>query len=154
MESSADVFFRFRKGKVTWNVLENVDRLPELDKEFANKPYIEDKMSIRLIEGFGGSARDSLALSLFTHVQRDMRSISFSMEEKSMPRATWRRGILLATDGRRFMTNLFQDEALPDQIWLHNSGRIVMGRYGWGSPSSGRKVQLSETRVHFQRNGD
>ncbi len=153
---SSEPFFRIHKDKTLWNVLEGVDRLPELDKEFADKVYVEDRMSVRLIEGFGGDSRNWLALCLLTHFRGDMRSGGFPVQEKPLKPTTWRRAVLLTTDGQRYMTDLFRDGNVPDCIWLHNSGRVIIGNYIWKTSGSIRErmVQLSETTVRLQPKGE
>ena len=151
---SSEAFFRIYKDATLWNVLEAVDRLPALDKEFAEKAYIEDRMSVRLIEAFGGDSRTRLALCLFTHFRGDMRSLALPVQEKPLETTTWRRAVLLTTDGQRYMTDLFRDGNLPDQIWLHNSGRVIMANHLWTSAGSRRerKLQLFETTLRLHEN--
>ena len=150
---SSEAFFRVHGDKTVWKVLDGVDRLPELDKEFADKVHVEDRMSVRLIEGFGGDSRNRLALCVFTHVRGDMRAHAFPVQEKPLKLTTWRRMVLLTTDGQRYMADLFRDENVPDCVWLHNSGRVITGKYIWKTPGSTRerKVQLSEITVRLQQ---
>jgi hypothetical protein len=147
---SSEAFFRGAIGNATWNVLEGVERLPELDKEFVDKSYIEDKAQVRLIDGFG--ARNSLVLCLFSHFRGDMRA-NFSPVGKRLEMITWRRAVILTSSGERYMTGLFREWNLPDFIWLHNSGRVVTGNYLESSsgPTWERKLRLSETTVRLRR---
>ena len=78
--ASAEAFFRFHGEKSTWNVLDGVQRLSELDKQFADKDYVKDKMTVRMIDGFG--SHDSLALCLFSHFRRDMRAVTLPLRGK------------------------------------------------------------------------
>ena len=82
---SSEAFFRVRGAKAVWNVLDGVDRLGELDKEFADKAYVEDRMGVRLTEGFGGALRQRLALCAFTHVRGDMRRACLSRAGETAP---------------------------------------------------------------------
>jgi hypothetical protein len=151
--NSSESFFRNHKEKALWNVLEAVDRLPALDKEFAEKEYIEDKMSVRLIEAFGGNSHTRLALCLFTHFRGDMRSAR-PVQEKPLKPTTWRRTLILTSDGQRYMTDLFREGNLPDQIWLHNSGRVIAANSLWTSAGSRteRKLQLFQTVLRLDEN--
>lgn len=148
---SSEAWFHSRRDKSAWNVLADVDRLPELDKKYADRPYIEDKMSVRLIDGFGGNASNSLALCLCIHFRGDMRAV-LPIPDAPLKPTTWRCGIIITTDGQRYMTDLFRDGDLPDQVWLHNSGRVLTGRYLWESFGSRktRRLQLSVTTVRLQ----
>ena len=144
---SAEGFFLIHGDKTMWNILEGVDRLPELGKEFADAPYVEDKMSLRLVEGFGSGNHGKLVFCLFTHFRGDMRSL----QDKALERKTWRRAIILGSAGHRYATDALREGTLPDQIWFHNSGRLIKVSYQWkprGS-SSEREVQLSETTVRL-----
>ena len=149
---SSEAFFRIHRDRTLWNVLEGVDCLPELDRELADKAYVEDRMSVRIIEGFGGDSSSSLALCLFTHFRGDMRSFALPAWEKSLKSTTWRRAVLLRTDGRRYMTDFFRDGNLPDRIWLHNSGRTIMVNDLWESSGSGkgRKLKVFRTTLRLQ----
>ena len=62
---------------------------------------------------------------------------------------TWRRAVILTSDGERYMTDLFREGNVPDIIWLHNSGKVIMGRYleNTSGFTTERNVQLSETTL-------
>jgi hypothetical protein len=149
---SSEAFFRTHRGKGLWNVLEGVDRLPEMDRESADKAYVEDRMSVRIIEGFGGDSTSPLALCQFTHFRGDMRSLSLPAQGKPLKRTIWRRAVLLTADGRRYTTDLFGDGNSADRIWLHNSGRTIMANDLWEPSGSGkeRKLKVLGTTLRLQ----
>ncbi|MBL7185614.1 MAG: hypothetical protein ISS70_04760 [Phycisphaerae bacterium] len=153
--ASSEAFFRTHSDKSTWNVLDGVQRLPELDNQFVDKDYVEDKMTVNVIDGFG--SHNSLALCLFSHLRGDMRSHVLSLQGKRpgkpLKPMTWRRAIILTSDGERYMTDVFREGNVPDLIWLHNSGKVIMGKHFWQTSGSTRerKVQLSETTLRLGR---
>lgn len=148
----SEAFFRNENEKNPWNVLDGVDRLPALDKEFMEKEYIEDTMSVRLIGAFGGDSRTRSTLCLFHHSRQDMRS-SFdgTAREKRLKPMTWRRAVIVTTDGQRYMTDLFREGNLPGEIWFHDSGRVIAATHLWMSVGSRRerKLQLFEIALRL-----
>jgi hypothetical protein len=143
----AEAFFHSRADRSAWKVLEGVERLPKLDKVFADADYVMDSLTVRLIEGFGASRHEPLVLCLCEHHRGDLRARIFSADGKVLESATWRRALLITGDGRRSLTSLFREGNLPDQIWLHKSGKLLMGTYVWHESEWGRtrRVQLSES---------
>jgi hypothetical protein len=141
----AEAFFHDRANKSSWNVLAGVERLPELDKAFAGADFIVDRMMVQLIEGFGSSRHDSLVMCLCNHHRGDLRALRVG-QKKLLPSVTWRRALIITHDGRRCLTPLFREGNLPDQFWLHKSGKLLTGTYVWEDRQDGRKrhVQLSE----------
>jgi len=127
------------EGKA-WNVLEGVQRLPKLDPQLAGKGYVEDKMTVRLVQGFGKPTRGRLVLVLFSHRRGDLRSFVMG---PSLRRQVWRRTVLLTSDGKRYETSVLRDQSRPDRIWLHNSGRIVIRTYKGG-------IQLHEIELKLR----
>lgn len=157
-EESSEAFFRSYSGKFTWNILDGVKRLPELDEQFTDKDYVEDRMTVRLIDGFGN--HDSLALCLFSHFRGDLRAFALTddvskMQDKRVEWITWRRAVILTSDGERHMTSLFREGNVPDLIWLHNSGKLIVGNYLWRNSSSStsreRQIQLREITLGLQQ---
>jgi hypothetical protein len=151
MERSHEAFVFNHDKSAIYNVLEQVGRLPELDKEFSDKEYVEDKMTVRLVESFGRQ-HNSLVLCLFTQFRGDMRSLpvrDLRKPFKSLEWATWRRALILTSTGKRYMTNLFREGNSPDHLWLHESGKIITGIYSWEPSTSGtvRKIHLSTAVV-------
>ena len=148
---SSEAFFRSALEKSAWNVLDGVERLPELDKVFVDKDYITDSQTIRLIDGLGN--HDSLVLCLFFHLREDRRANYEPVEGKMLQRLTWGRAVILTSTGERYMTDLFREGIPPYLIWLHNSGRIITGDYIWQSTGSikERKVQVDEATIQLQR---
>lgn len=145
----AEAFFKARADRSSWNVLEGVERLPELDKRFADADYVMDSLTVRLIEGFGASRYEPLVLCLCEHHRGDLRARSFPSDGKVLESVTWRRALVITGDGRRCLTPLFREGKLPDQIWLHKSGKLFTGTYVWHESKWGRerRVQLSESRL-------
>jgi hypothetical protein len=139
---SSEAWFRNYQSKAKWNVLDGVRRLPDLDKEFAGKNYITDKMTTRLIEGFGGNKNNPFALCIFEHNRLDMRQMMVALPQHRLADITWRRAVLMTSTGERYMTDIFREGNIPDNVWVHNSGKIFTGAYIY-SPT-GRKIHLSE----------
>jgi len=148
---SSEAFFRSMPEKTALNVLDGVERLPELDEVFVDKDYITDWQTIRLIDGLGN--HDSLALCLFSHLREDRRSDYTPVGGKILERMMWRRAVILTSAGERYMTDLFREGVPPELIWLHNSGKVITGKYLWqpiGSTME-RKVQVNEATIQLQR---
>jgi len=146
-KKSSEAFFRNYSDKSTWNILDGVNRLPELDKQFVDKDYVKDKLTVRFVDGFGDRKYSPLVFCLFTHIRTDWRALILPQQGKRLGQMTWRRAIILTSDGERYMTDLFREGNVPDLIWLHNSGKLIMGNYLWrnsGSTSRERQIQLRE----------
>jgi hypothetical protein len=143
-----EAFFYTRSERSSWNVLEGVERLPKLGEALAEASFIQDSLTIRIIEGFGASKHEPAVICLFEHHRGDGRARILSMEE-ALKSVTWRRAILIGRDGKRSLTPLFRDGNLPDQIWLHHSGKVITGTSVWNEANGERKrqVQLSESTV-------
>jgi hypothetical protein len=146
----AEAFFHGRADKSSWNVLDGVERLPELDKAFVGTAFVTDRMMVHLIEGSGSSRNDPLVICLFDHHRGDLRALTAG-HERVLPSLTWRRALLIGHDGRRCLTPLFREGNLPDQFWLHNSGKLLMGTYVWedGEERRKRQVRLSQLTVQM-----
>jgi hypothetical protein len=147
--TTAEAFFRRHEDNTVWNLLDGVDRLPPLGQEVEGKDDIEDKMSIQLVSGFGSDPRNRLVLCLFTHARQDHRSWPFPVQEGVRPFSTWRRAVLVTTDGQRYGADLFRDSNPLDALWLHNSGILIMASGSWIPCGSGlqRKVQVSTVHL-------
>lgn len=124
-EASSEAFFRANGDNSVWNVLDGVRRLPDLEREVAEKDFVEDKLTVRLIEGFG--TRSSTALCLFQHVRGDRRAFASPAEGKTVERELWRRAVVVTSEGERCMTRLFREGQVPNLVWLHNSGLLITG---------------------------
>jgi hypothetical protein len=125
----------------SWNLLDAVEQPPELSKDLADDQFIEDKLSIRLIEPFGHSHPH--ALCLFWRYRRDMVGGALVPPTEARVMAlSWRRAILVTASGNRYMTHLFREDHWPDQIWLHASGKLIFGDYLWETSSSGRRRKI------------
>ena len=140
-KTSSEAFFRVQRDKTTWNVLDSVERLPKLGTQFVDKNYIKDRMRIRVVDGFGTPG--SLALCVFSHVRSDMRSAPvFQFQNKqSLEPMTWKRAVILTSDGQRYMTSLFRDGNVPEIIWLHNSAKVIWGKRFWQLSGSTKRTQ-------------
>jgi hypothetical protein len=121
----SEAFFRAFHDKSIWNVLDGVTRLPELDRELAEKDYIQDLLTVRMITGFG--SQSPIVVCLFEHFRSDMRSLVLPPEKKTVKRELWRRAVVVTSKGKRCMTNLFREGPVPDIVWLHNSGIMITG---------------------------
>jgi hypothetical protein len=121
--ASFDAYLYEDRKKAAWDVLDRIDRLPPLAAELTGKPYVEDKMSIRLLRSFGCPARGALVLASFDHLRSDLRAMPFGHREPPVPRARWKSKVLLASDGRRLELDLPDRES--EQLWLHNSATLV-----------------------------
>jgi hypothetical protein len=140
-----EAFFHARADRLTWNVLEGVERLPKLGEAFTEADFIEDIFRVRLIEGFGASKHEPAVICLFEHRRGDRRAFAQPGEGPALKSETWRRAILIGRAGKRSLMPLFQDRNLPDRIWLHHSGNVISGTYVWDESTGDRKrqVQLS-----------
>jgi hypothetical protein len=147
---SFEAFLYSHQGKFMWNMLDDVERLSELDRQVADKDYVEDKMTVRLIDGFGGLEHGSLMICLFSRFRGDMRAYIGASQGKRLEPTTWRRALILTSSGERYMTDLFREGSLADQIWAHNSGRIVVGNYAWPSPGSRRERKVKLTQIDLE----
>ena len=122
LKASSEAFFRAFDDKSVWNVLDGVSRLPELEREFAGKSFVEDRIKVRLIKSLG--TRSPIVLCLFQHDRRDWRALA---EGKRLKTELWGRAVILTSKGERCMTSLFREERAPDMIWLHSTGRLFTG---------------------------
>jgi hypothetical protein len=147
----AEAFFHVRADRSSWNVLDGVERLPKLDKAIADADFITDRMTVHLIDGSGSSRHDPLVICLSEHHRGDLRALTVGQKPALQP-VTWRRALLITHDGGRCLTPLFREGNLPDEFWLHNSGKLLMGTYIWKEWEGGRKRQmrLSELTVQIR----
>lgn len=146
-KQSYEAFFWNPESKVAWNLLEGVERLPPLAPEFQKFSYIEDKIKITLIESSQKHPKwGRFVLAIFRHFRGDLRSFVWNSQEKAIKRTFWQRAILLTSKGQRYLLDLFAEENLPDQLWLHSSGKIFSVNFVWNTEGSDsqRSFQLSE----------
>jgi hypothetical protein len=94
------------------------------------------------LDGFGALDHGSLVLCLFSHFRGDMRAYIIPSQGKRLELTTWRRALILTSTGERYMTDLFREGNVPDRIWLHNSGKIVIAEHKWEGGGAGPKIQL------------
>ena len=144
-----EAFYRDYSTKAERNLLDGVTRVPPLDEAFRGKSYIVDKMTISLIDGFGGIGESPLILCVFEHNRSDVRQEVFIGDEHQLHPVRWRRAMLVNSSGKRYLTNLFNNGNLPDFVWVNNTGRIFMGNYLYST--SDRKVQLSEAVIDLSK---
>lgn len=140
-----EAFFHAHLTNTRWNVLEGIERLPKMEKVDAENKFIEESMSVRLIESFGDEKHKPMAMCLYHHSRSDTRSLVLVKGTKSFQPVNWRRAIVVTHDGERLMTPLFREGDLPEQIWLHHAGKLITGKYVWSGPVTARQrqVQLS-----------
>jgi hypothetical protein len=75
---SSDAFVYDVETGQYWNILDDIERLPKLDRDIAQKSYVSDTMAVRLIRGFGSSRDAAAVLSLFSHSRFDLRAAALS----------------------------------------------------------------------------
>jgi hypothetical protein len=140
--TSTEAFLYDAETNRAWNVLDGVERLPALDPELIEKEYIEDKMTLRMIPGFGGRHHDRLVLCLFSHFRGDMRSLILPLRGQQRMSERWRRAVILTAKGQRYMTEVLRQGNIPDKIWLQNSGKIITATYKWVHTESGEQHKI------------
>lgn len=142
--TSSKAFVYDHTSRSAWDVLEGADQLPPLDPELAGKEYVEDKMTVRLVPGYGTAQRGPFVLCLFSHRRGEMRALTFPLEGQGeqVKRETWNRAILVAANGRRPVTGVSLEEKMPDAVWFHNSGNIIVAEHDWTGGDAGRRIQL------------
>lgn len=126
-KSKKKAFYLDANTKCAWNVLSGVKSM----EHSTNEKYIIDKTSVRLICGIGSSRYPSSIICLFSHDHADPRPL-VEPPAKYLPWQTWRRTILVTSDGQRYETSILRDWQSPtNRVWLHNSGRVVIGIGEW-----------------------
>jgi hypothetical protein len=140
--ASLEAFVYDHSSKTVWNVLDGIERLPPLDPELAGRDYIEDKMTVRLVPGGGSGKRGQLVLCLVSHFRGDLRALAFPSQGKRLKTERWNRAILVAADGWRSVAEILAEGKMPDAVWLHNSGKIVIAEHKWEGGGAGPKIQL------------
>ncbi len=145
---SSEAYLHAYGDRNTRNVIEGVDRLPELDKKFASKGSIEDLLTVRLIDSFGSGRKGALVLCLYDQRREDFDESPGARKER-LDMMSWRRILILTSTGERYMTELYREGSLPDEFWLHDSGILITGSFSWESAGSARerKTHLVETKV-------
>jgi hypothetical protein len=124
-KKSSEAFVYDSDTRRAWNVLDSVQRLPALDPEIAQKNYIQDAMTVRLVRGFGSSRYPALVASLFFHSRFDLRANTPSTERLSQQ---WHRAVLLSAQGVRCTADIPQTVSAREKLWLHNSGKLLVGQ--------------------------
>ena len=148
---SAEAFVYDAAGKTRWNVLDGIERLPKLLRAVAKRGSVADKMMVRFIRGFGESGSPGPVLCLFSHARDDfsgrpissLRASQPGADEKLLNERRWRRAVLLTAEGGRYLADSYPDPE-ADLIWLHNSGRLILGKYEWSGETRPRT-----RRVHL-----
>ena len=149
--TSVNVFFYDHGNDSTWDLLTGVQR-PGLDKEIIDKYPITNESTVRLIEGFGDQ-ENALVLCRFSHVQTaGSPSLPIFTPDGKCQQTTWRCAILVTSDGKRFMTDLFREGGMPRDTWLHNSGKVIIVRDAEQSSSTPgeQELRLSEITLQLQ----
>lgn len=144
-------FFHGRERE-KWKVLDRIERLPELDPEFAGKDFIEDRLITQLVESFGKEEQDPLVLCVCTHQRGDRRAAA-PLGGKLLKSAIWRRTVALTSSGERSGVPILEAGSVPDILWLHHAGKLVYGNYTWHTVGDKRErqVQLVETNLKLPR---
>jgi len=153
---SAEAFVYDVQGKAAWNVLDGIERLPKLLRAVAKRESVADKMMVRFVRGFGQTGSPGPVLCLFRHFQQDnaahFSGSSFSQwsapHEKPWKEHRWQRAVLLTAEGGRYLADSYPD-AEADLIWLHNSGKLILGKYEWSGETRPRtrRIQLWQMDV-------
>ncbi|MGE0267106.1 MAG: hypothetical protein AB7S78_01440 [Candidatus Omnitrophota bacterium] len=143
---SQEAFVYDIKNNTAWNVLDGIERLAELPESLKEKDYIQDQMKINLISDFGSKKEMSMSLALFTHAQRDMRAFAWpTADEPVFKNQTWYNAVLLTNRLDHYEIRGFQLWNDADQIWLHNSGTVILGQYVWADNiNQSRQINLTK----------
>lgn len=128
-----ETHFYSRAGKTTWNVFDGIERLPRLDQRLAQADYIEDRQSVRLIEGFGTNRHSPFVVCFFSHHRNDLRANPMPVNGVTLKPENWRCAIAVEHDGKRSLVPLFREGNMPEKIWLHKSGKLITGNYDFAS---------------------
>ena len=150
---SLEAFVYDHKSKTAWNVLDGIERLPPLGTEFTGRDYIEDKMTVRLVPGHGSGQQGQLVLCLASQVREDRRALAFPPQEKRLKTERWSRAILVSANGWRMVTDILANGMMPDAIWLHNSGKIIIGEHKWTAGEARPKIQLRRIDLKLKAQG-
>jgi hypothetical protein len=147
-----EAWFRVGDGSVAWNLLEGIESLPPLSKSLADKSYVRDSMEINLQDVFGSNRHPTLTLCRFEHHQSDMRALALPTEEEEehLGNRLWRRTMVVSRDRRILLPVLrgISEEDRPDVLWLHSSGRLIVGYYLWsGGGERRRTIRLRAIEV-------
>lgn len=153
-EVATEAFVHTNQQGVRWNVLDDVPLYPPLDQNFAGKNHVLENIHVRLTQNIGLSS--NLVLCSFSFSRQDRRdflALSEPIGEKRLLPLNWNRTIVITSKGERFMTPLFREGSFPEQIWLHNSGKVVTGKYTSQVSDSivGRKIQVSEIKIQLPK---
>lgn len=136
-----EAWYRAGDGSAEWNLLEGIPRLPPLPDTVAGKDYLHDSMQITLHDAFGSAAGPALALCQFEHQQTDPRAVPV-FASSFLPNRYWRRTLVVDRD-RRILLSVLGDvdrRDRPDQLWLHNSGHLIAGDFGWSTAGDSRRT--------------
>ena len=145
---SAEAFVYAPATKTKWNVLDGVERLPRLMRAVAKRESVADKMTVRFVRGFGEQDTPGPVLCLFSHARDDLsgrpipslaapRGIA---DPKPIDERRWRHAILLTPEGDRYLADTYPDPE-ADLIWLHNSGRLIVGKHEWSGETEPQRRQ-------------
>ena len=148
-KDSSEAFIYDTKTNRMRNILDGVERLPKLNVEIPNNGCVADKMIVRLASGFGSSRYAKLVLCFFLHSRGTACSHAYIDGQvvpsiPPVPEQRWQRIILVTDQGKRFQANILEPGDFDGPIGLHNSGKIVFGRYEWSGeePNRAKKIQL------------
>jgi hypothetical protein len=117
-----------------WNVLDDVPLRSEIETQAGGgadrlgtaggrvASGAGPMVAFRLIPGFGSERYPAEVLCLC--------STAHAVPANMIPPPVQRMTVLLTAQGRRYQMNLPPDlsDLLPDQFWLHNSGKLILAR--------------------------
>ena len=151
-QDSQEAFFYDDTKSAGWNVLEGVERLPELDADLRKKDFISDRMTVRLVPGFGQSRQRSAVLALFSHERGDNRAFVVlpNAPTPELKRQSWHRAFLLTHDGERYEVPDFKNWAGRDHVWFHPSGSIISDKTVWDEKGR-QQIELFRTALEIRK---
>lgn len=156
---SVEATFHPAHGSRSWDLMEGVGWLPPLDDFYKDKG-VWDMKSMDLVRGSGRDPRKERVLAVFRQT-RTMWSAGIPDPDYHSLEAPPEFGLgglsgalVIDGDGKRGMTDLFREVDMPDdELWMHHSGRLIMGRFSWKGEEEARPRQV-ELRSVFLRFGD
>ena len=147
---SHEVFLGNPTKGTTWNVLDDIDRLPTVSPDLSKKPYIEDKMRVRLVQSFGSAHDFHQVMCLFIQQQGDMRSFVYpsTAPGNQLPIQIRRKTILVGPGEQRTQLDVLTGNQQPERIWLHDTGRLYLGYDALSTrPGENRSIRLHRVKL-------
>jgi hypothetical protein len=152
---SQEAWFYSVDDAARWNVLDDLERLPPLEKPFAEADFIQDQLRFQIVSSFGRPERRTIALCLASHQRHDRRAQILvpgvgGARPKRLEADSWEQTLLLTSDGQRYLTPGLPDADTPDRIWLHHSGQLVVGKFTWQGEEKERTRLIQLTGLAFE----